>query len=252
VACLPLLIGCGPERLVLSGSDAGSVAADGAVDANASDIGPDGWFIPCFQEDWECELGTVCENEVCVSCAEIPNECTTPCPFGDEPVPSIRNGCPVCVCPTVVSCYVHAECPYGFLCSAGICQSCVEAEDNCDMPCSDGSSLVANVRNGCPVCECEPPSECWFDEDCGGPPMRCYAGAQCNEGCEGDPTCCTGNLCGLMGCDDTYYLPCAAVGCPSGLTCMTDCPLPSCSCDPELMFWTCDPECADAICVPSN
>ena len=248
LACL-LLIGCGPERLVLSGSasDAGSEEPDGEVGDGYTV--EDGWFMPCFQEDWECEPGTVCENERCVPCSELPNECMTLCPMGDEPVPSIRNGCPVCVCPSA-PCYVHGECPYGSLCSAGSCQSCSEAGDNCDLPCSDRFSLIATVRNGCPVCECAPPSECWFDEDCGGPPMRCYPGAQCDEGCEGDPMCCSGNLCGLIGCDETYYLPCAAVGCPSGLMCMTGCPPPMCTCDPGSMLWTCEPECAESMCVP--
>lgn len=245
IASLVVLIGCGPERLVLSAS-----GSDPAVDANGTDAGTleDAWFMPCSGEDWECEPGMVCENESCVPCSALPNECTIPCVFGD-PVPSIRNGCPVCVCPAS-QCFVHAECPYGFLCVGQTCQSCVDVAELCNLPCADGFVLNATVRNGCPLCECVPPTECRTDEDCGGPPMRCYPGAQCDEGYDGQPLNCNGNRCGLEGCDETYFLPCSAVGCPSGLMCMSSCPAPMCWCDPSNGGWMCDPECYDATCNP--
>lgn len=248
-ASLLLLIGCGPERLILSASES-DAAVDAAVDADWTDGSlVDAWYMPCYQDDWECELGWVCEYERCVPCSELPNECVAPCPFG-EPVPWVRNGCAVCECP-VMSCYIHADCPYEMLCAGGICQSCPEAGDNCGAPCFDGSSRIATVRNGCPVCECAPPSQCWSDEDCGGPPMRCYPGSQCDDGCAGDPTCCSGNICALEGCDETYYLTCGAVGCPDGLMCVTSCPSPQCMCDPGATGWTCEPDCGDAMCVPA-
>lgn len=259
-----IALGCGPERLVLE-RDPTDGAADGAIDspeleaqveeaaAEPTDECSNGACdppVPC-KEDASCKPGSVCENLSCVACSDLPNSCLDPCPYG-VPVPIIRNGCAVCTCPPPQICKEHAECPMGSLCSAGTCLACSVAGDHCGAPCGPDTKVVAFIRNGCPVCECAPPSDCAIDQDCGDPAvMHCYAGALCDPGCAGTPKCCYGNYCGPVGCPELDKLPCSAVGCPSAMTCKTACPRPTCKCDPGQMLWMCDPPCDFAECVAS-
>ena len=69
--------------------------------------------------------------------------------------------------------------------------------------------------------------------------MVCYAGLQCRPGCQNDPACCYGNLCGDANCGAPTNLDCSKVGCADGGSCIGTARVDECECDEELFVWGC-------------
>jgi hypothetical protein len=128
------------------------------------------------------------------------------------------------------------DCPFGAaLCLGGLCTPCPRT-DGCP-PCPAG--WVPFGRNGCPTCECTPPSQCdvFVPASCPAPD-RCYIGAFCAEGCDAFD-CCV-NVCSNGDC-----IPIAFEGCPVPCTrtpgC-SSCALEQCECLPG-GTWSCRERC---------
>ncbi|HWA74643.1 MAG TPA: hypothetical protein VG937_20000 [Polyangiaceae bacterium] len=136
---------------------------------------------------------------------------------------SLVNDCSACGCRDDSQCPPQAWC---------INSQCVP----CPPPVSCRPPLFQLVRKDCPWCITT--SNCHADPDCG-PNGVCYAGTPCPPGCEGNPACCHGCICGAPGCGPTDGLDCSVVGCPDGYWCdMPDGPA-TCACVDGL--WLCSP-----------
>ena len=197
--------------------------------------------VTCF-EDKECEPTFFCSGGGCVSCDLAAHTCDE-CPPDTDPTPVLRNDCAVCECLPPV-CDSHSACPHGFLCLGGQCVTCEMASSACDRECGLGFTTEPFFRNGCAVCECVPPTECFEDDDCP-PEQKCYEGVHCEDDCEG-PWCCRGNRCAEPGCDSLITLGCAVAGCAGGLDCVADCPPTQCECIAD--DWICSGDCDEAVC----
>jgi len=117
---------------------------------------------------------------------------------------------------------------------AGGSAGCGGAPTACPGPCTHGFQPVLLARNGCPVCECAPPSECSSSADCQNGEV-CYAGRHCREGCS-EPSCCFGNQCSPAGCSPNAN-SCLEQGCVGGAECLAACDATSCECDGS--SWIC-------------
>lgn len=143
--------------------------------------------------------------------------------------PSGGVGAQVARSPAGGPCSLDADCESGTWCRSGACAACAPPGT-----CRDGYDLVK--RNGCGWCV--PPNECTSDADCGD--VRCFAGLQCEAGCEGDPLCCYGNHCGRPECGRPTNLDCSVVGCADGGACVGTASVQwgDCGCDDS--GWHCD------------
>jgi hypothetical protein len=143
--------------------------------------------------------------------------------------PSGAAGAPATRSPAGGPCTLDSDCESGTWCRGGTCTTCTAAGT-----CRTGFNLVK--RNGCDWCV--PPNECTTDADCGD--VRCFAGLQCEAGCEGDPLCCYGNHCGKPECGRPTNLDCSIVGCMDGGSCVGSVSVQwdQCGCDDS--GWHCD------------
>ncbi len=124
-------------------------------------------------------------------------------------------------------CIDDLDCGDARLCQDGLCVAC-HSTDDCAAA-GDGEALLR--RNGCPVCERGPVSECIEDAGCAG--RRCYRGSVCAEGCA-RPDCCA-NLCADAGCSDPAPVGCL-MPCPVGVDAAL-CAAAACRC--ESGRWLC-------------
>lgn len=127
------------------------------------------------------------------------------------------------------NCASQLDCGHGTVCSGSQCVVCVDTPTTCERACDHGFQPVLADYNGCVVCECAPVSECTSSANCAAG-EGCYPGAQCAPGCN-DPTCCTGNRCGRLGCEGQPIPHCVAAGCAGGAVCLAACSAVSCECD---------------------
>jgi hypothetical protein len=112
----------------------------------------------------------------------------------------------------------------------GVCSECSGGTPSCPDTCPDNFFALSIERNGCPVCECAPLSQCVQDSDCQ-PWEICYAGSQCEDGCT-EPWCCFGNQCSQPNCAPGIGIGnCAAFGCHAGDTCLSACEEVVCDCN---------------------
>lgn len=133
-------------------------------------------------------------------------------------------------------CGREADCPFGIaFCLGNQCAPCPDTEPCA--PCPTG--WVPLERNGCPSCECAPPSQCdVFAPGTCPSPNRCYIGAFCAEGCD-SIDCCV-NVCSGADC-----IPLVFEGCPvpcSATPGCSQCALEQCTCTPGGQ-WACRERC---------
>jgi hypothetical protein len=149
---------------------------------------------------------------------------------------SLDNDC-AAACQT---CGRDVDCPFGATFCVhgpefGECAPCLPTG-----PCpSCPAGWVPLTRNGCPSCECAPPSQCdIFTPGSCPSPNRCYIGQRCAEGCSGPDPCCV-NVCSGGDC-----IPIVWEGCPvacKNLAC-GECMLEQCQCMPG-GTWACRERC---------
>lgn len=125
-------------------------------------------------------------------------------------------------------CDVDTECITSGWCTEHLCTACPSISG-----CRPGFNVIR--RNGCDWCA--PPNECITDSACGGQ-QKCYAGLQCEPGCNGALTCCHGNLCGDRGCGTPIAADCSKVGCADGGRCVGTATVSECECE-ESAGWSC-------------
>jgi hypothetical protein len=140
--------------------------------------------------------------------------------------------------PLCSKCGFDADCPFAkAICDLGRCVAC--PDPGACAACPAGWTTLQ--RNGCPTCDCAPPSQCGPDGSCPGD-QKCYVGAVCVPGCIPGYDCCA-NVC--AGVNPPCSMP-APLGCnmkcPVELGCGL-CAAASCFC--EQGSWTCKPQCAD-------
>ena len=142
------------------------------------------------------------------------------------------------------ACSLDRDCPFGeAFCLRDRCAPCPDTRP-CP-PCPEG--WVPLERNGCPSCECAPPSQCDVLTPGSCPsPNRCYIGERCAEGCELFD-CCV-NVCSNADC-----VPIVWEGCP--ITCSTipgcgSCALEQCECLPG-GTWVCKERCVAPGSIPA-
>lgn len=146
-------------------------------------------------------------------------------------------------------CGIDFECVYGeAVCNDSRCTPCPELDASC-APCFPG--WVPLGRNGCPSCDCAPPSQCSLLNPSSCPsPNTCHLGSRCAEGCDA-PDCCV-NLCTGSQCSGP-----APEGCPVSCRITPDCSacaLEGCVCTPAsgggIGRWTCHERCVEPVVVP--
>jgi hypothetical protein len=243
-------IGCSPEHEVLAPLvDAASDASDAGVDAGCTPgVDCQGLALgSTCAADSECDKGLVCQGHACAACTPSITGCQVGCGPTLVPVAQDRNGCTVCSCTAPATCALDSSCKLGELCLGAKCYPCDQVDDGCAAACPAGQSRYPTKRNGCPVCECAPPNQCATDADCGPSGVTCLAGVSCDDGCDGSPSCCHGNMCAPAGCPPLTKTPCSFAGCPSGLRCHTTCSAVGCKCDPSSATWMCTP-CTGDVC----
>lgn len=124
--------------------------------------------------------------------------------------------------PTEKPCETDEDCAESTWCISGVCSACPTTL-SCPEP-----PMLEIIRHGCawcvPLWDCNSELECDEGE-------VCYAGRTCESGCNGDSTCCFGNICGPPGCPATNALDCARVGCPNGYYCDVVDPDQVCACN---------------------
>ena len=125
------------------------------------------------------------------------------------------------------SCVLDDDCPPRAWCVDGNCIDCPLVPSPC-------GALIS--RNGCEWCV--PAWDCNTEIECN-PGEQCYSGQTCSPGCNGDSTCCYGNICSIPGCSTTEGLDCAVVGCAPGFYCDIVVPDPACACVQG--SWVCSP-----------
>jgi len=131
-------------------------------------------------------------------------------------------------------------------CEGGVCVPCDNGGLACDIDCiSDWSTYQ---RNGCFPCACAPPNECTADADCG-EGGHCYAGAMCWDWCEGDVSCCMGNVCSPAGCTEPPPVGCFVRGCPVGLECSMESGCASSGATCTDAGWASTPDCNGGVCL---
>src|SRR5262249_21142357 len=133
-----------------------------------------------------------------------------------------------------IKCVGDADCTFGKeICDLGRCVACPDL--GACAPCPAGFATLA--RNGCPSCDCAPPSECDGARPCGGV-QKCYLGEVCVKGCVPSYDCCA-NVCAdaTQPCSMPAPLGCN-MKCPVELGCGT-CAAEACICDQGT--WVCKP-----------
>jgi hypothetical protein len=121
------------------------------------------------------------------------------------------------------ACVTDSDCVSGAWCGDGTCTACAPKAS-----CRAGFTSVK--RNGCDACA--PPNECTTDLNCG-EEMKCFAGQQCDPGCDGSPSCCHGNICGDAECGPPVDLDCSVVGCSDWGSCVGTAQVEKCDCEDE-------------------
>ena len=129
----------------------------------------------------------------------------------------------------VASCQKDEDCRQEEWCTDGSCSACAPSVN-----CASGLALVR--RHGCEWCV--PFWDCNTELECD-PGAVCYAGQTCAPACNGDSTCCYGNICSNPGCGTTEGLDCAVVGCAPSFYCDIVVANPICSCVKGK--WACSP-----------
>jgi len=128
------------------------------------------------------------------------------------------------------------DCAFGRgFCHTGRCTPCPGAGPCA--PCPPG--WVPLQRNGCPSCECAPPSQCdILEPSTCPPPNRCYIGTRCSEACTSFDCC-------VNVCSNAECIPVAPEGCaaPCRVTAgCSACALEECQCLPGGV-WGCRERC---------
>lgn len=127
------------------------------------------------------------------------------------------------------ACTRDEDCLTGTVCNDQICTPCPTSTR-----CRENFSALK--RNGCTWCT--PQNECLSNDECGGG-MVCYPGLQCLPGCDGDLSCCFGNLCSDPSCGAPPNLDCSRVGCADGSSCVGAGVVDGCACEPSTHQWQC-------------
>ena len=230
--------------------------ADAALEpvkcANSSDAGacidPAPVPVKCI-DDAQCAFAELCRG-ICTPCP--PTSCPA-CAPGTMPSKNVIHGCAVCDGCVPIPCKAHAQCGIGALCFKGICQSCDSVPTGCDASCLWDFKPQYVLHNGCKICECAPPNECFDDAGCG-PGEHCYMGQQCDDGCK-SPSCCHGNRCSVAGCSEQPLQNCSRVGCANGRCSGSGkCSPPSCKCLAPSSGWYCEANACEAEtqCIPEG
>src|SRR5262249_48004256 len=148
-----------PDAFTIATCDAAWPAKDGAACTLADACFRPGASDPlCCQDIAFCGAGTLVHETKC------------------------ESGCS--------KCDFDSDCGFGAaLCDLGRCVACPDL--GACAPCPDGWTTLA--RNGCPSCDCAPPSQCNAKQVCDGL-EKCYLGAVCVLGCVPSFDCCA-NLC---------------------------------------------------------
>ncbi len=168
----------------------------------------------------------------CLWSDPAPGGCCTTRATCEQSVLSIDTGCGT----ECGLCGPDRDCPFGeAFCQGDRCTPCPETAP-CP-PCPAG--WVPLERNGCPSCECAPPSQCdvLSPATCL-PPDRCYIGALCAEGCESFDCC-------VNVCSNAECIPIAFEGCPTACSTISgcsECALEQCECMPG-GTWVCRERC---------
>lgn len=158
VAVLALLAACRGERVdvLAPAADAGALPIDSC--RRALDEGVTGDACVPFDTTGDPECAD--ESSCCIERAFC--ESGTLLRFSD--------------CERCSTCGDDRDCAEGVWCVSGRCVPCVPPEEppDCTPP------QEPYVRNGCPTAECQPPSQCEVDVDCGAPGVaRCVVGRRC-------------------------------------------------------------------------
>jgi hypothetical protein len=150
------------------------------------------------------------------------------------------------------ACVDDHGCPAGAaVCNNQICEPCPLTPAggmDCGFSCPEDWEFL--TRNGCPTCDCAPPSECDLGETMcmtnspDGIARHCYQGDHVADlGCAPDDSGCSANVCAPAGCAAPAPLGCL-------LPCTTDpacglCATDSCTC--EGGAWICAEICVDSF-----
>lgn len=143
----------------------------------------------------------------------------------------------------------HACAPGSAVCNGMACEPCPPdpSGGGCTAMCPPGWATL--TRNGCPTCECAPPSECTAADgtvmcDPNGSQL-CYPGARyADQGCAPDDLGCTANVCSEPGCPAPAPLGCFTACDITNPTC-GQCATDHCECDPSTGSWSCTQICID-------
>jgi hypothetical protein len=151
-----------------------------------------------------------------------------------------------------VTCTDDHGCTAGVaVCNGSLCETCEQLDPAGSMECDDcPPGWIYLTRNGCPTCECAPPSECDQNLADGCPqtepggPQQCYQGMRSADlACATDDAGCFANACSPPGC-----APPVPAGCFTECRTIPECgqcATNNCECDQASGGWICDEICVD-------
>lgn len=172
--------------------------------------------------DADCGAYSACLVGTCEPCDVLYELCDVACPGMWQLTGERRGDCPTCACAQGgsggeaatggraglstttggaaalagaggtlgLACQDHSACSPGLYCD-GVCLDCVAVPPPCP-DCVSPEQATPVQLNGCDLCVCAAPNECFLDSDCAS--GRCLPGAVCSDGCT-EAACCFGNTC---------------------------------------------------------
>lgn len=144
-------------------TSAGSGNVAGATAGEAGVAGTTGGASQC-NGVYECTLGSVCNDGMCLVCEPQSAQCPDSCADGSTKMVLDRNGCTVCECLPESECQANADCMDGEICYPGA---------QCEEGCSDPSCCHGN--------QCSAPGCSTFAAPCS--VVGCEGGAHCDPSC---------------------------------------------------------------------
>jgi hypothetical protein len=207
-----IVVGCTTERPVLWISEVSS--CEEALLAPAGT--PCSFAGMCFRA-WSSGSGCCTHSAYCgASGLVVETSCNSDCAACTDDRDCIK-GASICTAQRCTLCPVLPSCPQ----------------------CPNGWQRLE--RNGCPTCDCAPPSECVpTDPNSCVSDELCYTGAHCTAGCAPGDDCCT-NVCSAQGCQGPAPLGCLKT-CTNNPQCQ-QCAAQSCECVGG--NWVCTERCID-------